>query len=167
MRQMACVLFVLGSVALSAATLSTASLVPPVTACAALLAALWIVLLVRRAGARSLTSTLVLFVALSVIVAVVGGLPYLVVGATILALFGWDTALTARAIDPFPSVDRRRLARRQLLKVLSLGGAGFALAACALEWRVRLRFSTTLGLGLASLVILGVGFRSLLGRRGE
>ncbi len=167
MTQVACALFVLGAVALGAAVLPTASLLLPITSSGAVLATLWTVLLVRRAGARFLTLTLVLFVAICVIVALTGGLAYLVLAAAILALYGWDTALTARVIAPFAPADRHRLVRHQVLKVLSLGGGGFALAACALEWRVHLGFSTTLGLGLASLVVLGIGLRTLIGRRGK
>ncbi len=167
MTQVACALFVLGAAALSAAALPTASLLFPIASCNALLATLWIALLARGAGARFLTLTLVVFVAICAIVALVGGWPYPVLAAAILALYGWDTALTARAIAPFPAKDRRRLIRHQVLKALSLGGGGFALAACGLEWQVRLGFSATLGLGLASLLVLGIGFRTLIGRRSK
>ena len=165
MRAGACLLFVAGALALVVGALLGKTTALPLAATAACLAGLCTLLILRRAGPGVLTFGLALFVGLSACETLLGGPPHLASAATVLALLGWDTTLTAVGIAPFPAADRRRLTRRHALKVLALGGGSVALTTGALESHIQLGFSAMLAAGLASLALLAVAFRSVLGPR--
>ncbi|MCX6096252.1 MAG: hypothetical protein NT125_05990 [Candidatus Bipolaricaulota bacterium] len=160
MRTGACILLASGTTALAASAFLAGQ--DALGLSAVFLGLLWTLIAASDVSQRVLTVILVLFMALCAVTTLAGGMPHLLTAAAVLGLFGWDGALAARTISPFPIADRRRFAGRHSLETLALGGVSFGLAALGLEAPLRLGFSATLALGLLSVLILGVGVRATL-----
>ena len=161
MRTGACMLLASGTTALAASAFLARQ--DALGLSAVFLGLLWTLIAASDVSQRALTVILVLFMALCAVTTLAGGTPHLLTAAAALGLFGWDGALAARTISPFPIADRRRFAGQHLLEALALGGASLGLSALALATPLRLGFSATLALGLLSLLILGLGVRATLG----
>ena len=157
MKWLALLFFSLSTATLAACGFAAGLL--PLGGCGIFLGVVCGVLVLFEAEVRGLSLLLLLITLLAVANALFGANPYLVVFAASSALIGWEFGLTAVQARPFSKRDVARFARKKLVALGAIGAASLVLTVVAFQARFRLSFGLALGLGLAALILLGLGFR--------
>ncbi|MCD6495070.1 hypothetical protein J7K60_03345 [Candidatus Bipolaricaulota bacterium] len=151
MRKMAFITAVLSFSLLSLLGFRTGSVA--LGSAAAVIGALWCMLLFVDTDRKQLSVLLGLTTTIAILEVLYGASIYLVGLVIVLSNTAWEFAFTEAAIASFSAEMTRNFALRHAINMLGLASTGFALLVIPLQVHISLGFGTALGLGLGLFLL--------------